>query len=237
MNPFQFKQFTVAHDKCAMKIGTDAVLLGAWTLCEQANSILDIGAGTGILALQLAQRSYAEVIDAIEINDDAYVQAVENFEQSPWGDRLFCYHASLQEFVAEMDEQYDLIISNPPFYVSTFKEGTVEKKRSVARHTQFLTFQELIVSTAKLLFEDGSCAFVIPYESEEEFIAIARESNLFLNRRLHVKGTVNSPIKRCLLQFSFLEKEIESDELTIEIARHQYTPEYTKLVQDFYLKM
>ena len=125
MQPFHFKEFSVAHDKCAMKIGTDAVLLGAWVECEQANSILDIGTGTGIIALQMAQRSFAELIDAIEIEGNAYEQAVENFEQSIWGDRLFCYHASLQEFVEEMDEKYDLIISNPPFYTSTFKEKDV----------------------------------------------------------------------------------------------------------------
>ena len=115
--PFKFKEFTINQDQCAMKIGTDGVLLGAWTsIKENPYSILDIGTGTGIIALQLAQRTDAETIDAIEIDDKAYEQAVENFENSDWGDRLFCYHASLEEFVAEIDEKYDLIISNPPFF-------------------------------------------------------------------------------------------------------------------------
>ncbi|MEO8774064.1 MAG: methyltransferase, partial [Gelidibacter sp.] len=120
---FKFKQFVINQDRCAMKIGTDSVLLGAWTsLDSNPYSILDIGAGTGVLALMLAQRSGAELIDAIEIDDAAYEQCVDNFETSPWGDRLFCYHASLEEFVDELsadetgnDEKYDLIISNPPF--------------------------------------------------------------------------------------------------------------------------
>ncbi len=237
MQPFKFKQFTVGHDKCAMKIGTDAVLLGAWTDCESANSILDIGTGTGVIALQLAQRSDAELIDAIEIEDSAYEQAVENFEQSTWGDRLFCYHASIQEFVKEMDEEYDLIVSNPPFYTSSFKEGTISESRSKARHSQFLTFEELIISTISLLSKTGSCAFVIPYEEEITFIELARQYKLYINRITRVKGTPEVEIKRSLLQFSFTPKDVISDELIMEIQRHQYTEKYKNLVKDFYLKM
>ena len=114
--PFQFKQFKVNQDRCAMKVGTDGVLLGAWVdINTNTKSILDIGTGTGIIALMAAQRSNVQTIDALEIDDEAYEQAVDNFENSDWGDRLFCYHASFQEFVSEIDEQYDLLISNPPF--------------------------------------------------------------------------------------------------------------------------
>ena len=119
---FQFKQFTVQQDKCAMKIGTDGVLLGAW--CPIDNnpfSVLDIGAGTGILSLMLAQRSYAEQIDAIEIDENAYEQCFENFEASQWNDRLFCFHAGLDEFMDEPEDEYDIIISNPPFYTEDYK--------------------------------------------------------------------------------------------------------------------
>ena len=137
--PFIFKQFTVNQDRCAMKIGTDSVLLGAWTsLKTNPNSILDIGAGTGVLALMLAQRSYAELIDAIEIDDDAYEQCVENFENAPWSDRLFCYHASLEEFVDEIEDRYDLIISNPPFYSEDYK--TENAQRDLARFSDALAF-------------------------------------------------------------------------------------------------
>ena len=121
MPAFRFKQFSVAHDKCAMKVGTDGVLLGAWSNLENAERILDIGSGTGLLALMAAQRSYAELIDAIEINEDAFQESVQNFEESPWGDRLFCYHADFESYVEEMmggDDYYDHIISNPPYFTS-----------------------------------------------------------------------------------------------------------------------
>lgn len=235
--PFKFKQFIVAQDKCAMKIGTDGVLLGAWVKLDFPNSILDIGTGTGIIALQMAQRSGAEIIDALEIDADAFEQAVENFEQSDWSDRLFCYHASLQEFVDEIDEKYDLIISNPPFYTSTYKKGVIEGSRAIARHSENLPYNELLESTAKLLSVNGSCAFVIPFSEEENFLKIASEKKLFPNRIMRVKGTEKSLIKRSLLQLSFQKKEIEIDKLVVEISRHKYTQEYINLLQDFYLKM
>ncbi len=129
MKPFKFKQFTVEQDRCAMKIGTDGVLLGAWvSVNKNPFSILDIGAGTGIIALQLAQRCNAEMVDAIEIDENAYEQCVDNFENSPWGDSLFCYHASLEEFVDEIEDKYDLIISNPPFYSPPLRLGGFSQK-------------------------------------------------------------------------------------------------------------
>ena len=130
--PFYFKKFSISQDRCAMKVGTDSVLLGAWSsLNHSPKTILDIGSGTGILALILAQRSFAEIIDAIEIEAEAYEQCVHNFESSNWADRLFCYHASLEEFIVEIDESYDLIISNPPFYTDNFKSGN----NSYSRYT------------------------------------------------------------------------------------------------------
>ncbi len=234
--PFQFKQFTIKQDKTAMKVGTDGVLLGAWVSLElNPFSILDIGTGTGLIALMLAQRSNSELIDAIELNDEAYEQAVDNFENSDWGDRLFCYHASIQEFTDEIEDTYDLIISNPPFYTSTYKE--LSEERAMARHTESLSYQQLLASVSKLLSEEGSCAFIIPYEEESNFIALANKNNLFLNRITNVKGTKNAVIKRSLVQFSFFEKLIEKTELVIEIERHQYTPEYIVLTKDFYSKM
>lgn len=235
--PFKFKQFTIHQDRCAMKIGTDAVLLGAWTRLDSPYSVLDIGTGTGVIALQIAQRSFAETIDILEIDADAFEQAVENFEASDWSDRLFCYHASLQEFVEEIDDKYDLIISNPPFYTTTYKERSIEEKRAMARHSESLPYTILLKSTAKLLSEKGSCSFIIPYQEEENFLKIASENILFPFRITRVRGTKNTPIKRSLMQFSFQKKEIEIDELIIEILRHKYTQEYINMTQDFYLKM
>lgn len=234
--PFKFKQFTIQQDKTAMKVGTDGVLLGAWVSIESNPfSILDIGTGTGLIALMLAQKSNAEIIDAIELNSDAYEQTVANFEESDWGDRLFCYHASFQEFVEEIDDKYDLIISNPPFYTSTYKK--LEKDRAMARHTETLTYSDLLKGVSKLLTENGSCAFIIPFSEAINFINIAAEFKLFPNRITNVKGTETSEFKRSLLQFSFEEKPIEKSKLIIEIERHVYTKDYIELVQEFYLKM
>ena len=234
--PFRFKQFSVAQDHCAMKIGTDAVLLGAWTnLDSQPNSILDIGAGTGILALMMAQRSGAELIDAIEIDDAAYEQCVGNFEASDWSDRLFCYHASLDEFTEEIEDQYDLIISNPPFYTDSFK--TENEERNKARFEDAMPFTELLKSISKLLSPTGQFNVVIPFSEEISFIELASKEGLYPSRTLHVRGQESSSVKRSLICFTFEKQTIETQELTIEIARHQYTKEYINLTKDFYLKL
>ncbi|MDA7706152.1 MAG: methyltransferase [Flavobacteriaceae bacterium] len=234
--PFRFKQFSVAQDQCAMKIGTDAVLLGAWTgLDSQPNSILDIGAGTGILALIMAQRSTAELIDALEIDADAYEQCVENFENSDWGDRLFCYHASLDEFTEEIEDQYDLIISNPPFYTDTFK--TENEVRNQARFEDAMPFNELLKSVSQLLSPTGHFNVVIPFSEETSFIELAAKEGLYPSKILTIRGQKSSPLKRSMICFTFKKQAIETRELVIEIARHQYTKEYTSLTKDFYLKL
>jgi len=241
--PFIFKEFEVSQDQCAMKIGTDAVLLGSWSsINKNPLSILDIGAGTGIIALMLAQRSEVELIDAIEIDNEAYEQCVSNFENSPWSDRLFCYHASLNEFVEEIDDKYDLIISNPPFYSEDYK--TENTQRDLARFSDALPFDHLVDAVSKLLSKDGIFSVVIPFKEENEFILLASEANLFINRILHIKGTPTSEIKRSLMEFSFHEpacstdrSETIIDDLIIETSRHQYTQDYINLTKDFYLKM
>jgi tRNA1Val (adenine37-N6)-methyltransferase len=234
MKPFKFKQFTIQQDKTAMKIGTDGVLLGAWVkIHEDVISILDIGTGTGLIALQMAQRSNCQEIDAVEIEANAFEQAVENFENSSWGDRLFCYHASLEEFAKEFDETYDLIISNPPFYNTTYKE--LEYKRALARHTKNLTFEKLLFSTSKLLSIIGTCAFIIPYQEESKFLELAAKNNLFPMRITRVKGNIKTNFKRTLLQLCHTKAVPKIDELAIEIERHVNTQEYKNLIKDFYL--
>ncbi len=236
MEPFKFKQFTVHQDKCAMKVGTDGVLLGAWVSLEHnPRTILDIGAGTGVIALQMAQRSSAELIDAIELEESAYEQCVENFEQSLWADRLFCYHAGLDEFVDEIDEKYDLIVSNPPFYTENMPSGSPE--RDAARQNQSLPFGELVEAVAKLLSTSGKFNVVVPFSTEETFVALAAVNGLFLHRIMRVRGRKGIPFKRSLLEFGLESVKPTEHELVIEIERHEYTPEYIALTQDFYLKM
>jgi tRNA1Val (adenine37-N6)-methyltransferase len=234
--PFKFKQFSVAQDKCAMKIGTDGVLLGAWVSLDTApKTILDIGAGTGVIALQLAQRSLAETIDAIEIDADAYEQCTDNFENSPWSDRLFCYHASIQEFVSEIQEKYDLIVSNPPFYTENFK--TENRARNTARFIDALPFEHLVVSAAHLLSPDGIFAVILPKKQEENFIEIAAKSNIYPKQICRVKGSPTSEEKRSLITFSFHNVAPLLESLIVEVERHKYTNDYKKIVKDFYLGM
>ncbi|WP_173853850.1 tRNA1(Val) (adenine(37)-N6)-methyltransferase [Flavobacterium sp. 28A] len=220
-----------------MKIGTDGVLLGAWTpITNNPFSVLDIGAGTGIIALMLAQRTNAEQIDALEIDEQAYEQAVENFENSPWSDRLFCFHAGLDEFIEEPEDEYDLIVSNPPFYSEDYK--TDNEQRDLARFQDAMPFEDLIEATAMFLSDDGIFSTIIPFKEEEQFIALAVEAELYPVKITRVKGTPTSEIKRSLLAFSRNKiTDIPVDELTIEISRHNYTPEYIALTKDFYLKM
>jgi tRNA1Val (adenine37-N6)-methyltransferase len=236
---FKFKEFTINQDKTAMKIGTDGVLLGAWCSVDSyPDTILDIGSGTGVVALMVAQRSDAMTVDAVEVDEDAYEQTVENFEQSDWGDRLYCYNATFQEFaneIAEEEETYDLIVSNPPFYRDEFE--TEDIARNKARFTSSLSFEELLSGTSKILSTDGKFTTIIPFKEEENFINLAKNNNLFLNKVCHVQGNPSSEIKRSLLEFSFHQTEIIKEHLIIEIKRHQYTEDYINLTKEFYLKM
>ncbi len=237
MTNFSFKKFSIQQDRAAMKVGTDGVLLGAWApIPQNLFSILDIGAGTGLIALMLAQRTNAEQIDALEIDEDAYEQAVENFENSPWADRLFCYHAGLDEFIEEPEDEYDLIVSNPPFYSEDYK--TSSEQRDLARFQDALPFEDLVEAADLFLSENGVFALIIPFKEEAKFIALARDFELYPFKITHVKGTPTAEIKRSLLAFTRdSNKIIEQNVLIIENSRHNYTEEYIALTKDFYLKM
>jgi tRNA1Val (adenine37-N6)-methyltransferase len=237
MSIFQFKQFAVNQDQCAMKIGTDGVLLGTWAPIDtRPNSILDIGTGTGIIALMLAQRCDAQQIDALEIDENAYEQAVDNFESSPWSDRLFCFHAGLDEFVEEPEDEYDLIVSNPPFYIEDYRSENPQ--RDLARFQESMPFEDLVEAAALLLSEKGVFSVIIPFKEEEKFLELAKEYELFPIKITRVKGTHETQIVRSLLAFRRYELAVlTADELVIEINRHEYTDDYIALTKEFYLKM
>lgn len=237
--PFRMKQFQIRQERSAMKIGTDGVLLGAWTpLTNTENTILDVGAGTGIISLMLAQRSDAEVLDALELDEDAFEECVTNFEASPWGDRLFCYHASFQEFAEEVEDKYDLIVSNPPFF-NQKDENRENTQRNKARFTDSLYFEELIEGASSLLSEQGRLAVIIPFEEETMFVDLALRNGLYLLRHCRVKGMPEKTFKRSLLLFSktLTEEVVQAEELCIETSRHTYTEEYISLTKDFYVGM
>jgi tRNA1Val (adenine37-N6)-methyltransferase len=232
MSTFRFKQFDILQDKTAMKVGTDGVLLGAWSDVVNSNSVLDIGTGTGVISLMIAQRSSAK-ITPIEIEENAYFQAKQNFEKSKWIDRFEVYHTSLQNFKPE--HKFDTIVSNPPFFNNSQK--TPNESRNFARHTDSLSFDELLKFTSENLSDIGKASFIIPYDSENQFLVIAKDNKLFANRICRVKGKEDSPIKRSLIELSFQNNKCDVNYLTIEISRHVYTQDYINLTKDFYLKM
>jgi len=220
-----------------MKVGTDGVLLGAWCSLESLpKTILDIGTGTGIISLMLAQRSSAITIDGVEVDPSAYMQTVDNFENSDWSDRLYCYNASFQKFADDTNkETYDLIVSNPPFYTEDYI--TKNSSRNKARFTSSLTFKELIGGISKILSKSGFFSTIIPFKEESTFICLAEQHSLHLNKICRVQGNKNSEIKRSLMTFSFNKVKISETNLIIENSRHKYTKEYEELTNNFYLKM
>ncbi|WP_310557357.1 methyltransferase [Flavobacterium sp.] len=237
MSVFHFKKFSIQQEKTAMKVGTDGVLLGAWCpIDNNPKSILDIGAGTGLIALMLAQRSDATQIDALEIDEEAYEQATDNFENSPWNDRLYCFHAGLDEFVDDPEDEYDLIVCNPPFYSEDYK--TNDGQRDLARFQDAMPFEDLVEAADLLLSENGIFSVIIPYKEEERFIDLCAELELYPVKTTRVRGNKTSQIVRSLLAFKRFELPVlETDEIAIEINRHEYTDEYIALTKDFYLKM
>ncbi|MBP1593508.1 MAG: putative O-methyltransferase [Bacteroidetes bacterium] len=234
-NPyFKFKQFTVWHDKCAMKVGTDGVLLGAWADVSNANSVLDIGAGTGLVALMIAQRCNAEIL-AIEIDNNAAIQATGNKDMSPWGERISIIQADFKTF--ESNTKFDVIVSNPPYFSNSLLPPDI--KRSTARHTNELSYYELFEGVAKLISPKGNFSLIIPADVIDKIVEIAAIFDLYPIRQTNVLPKQDSLPKRVLISFSNKKDVIfaKPNDLIIELARHQYTPEYIELTKEYYLKM
>ena len=234
-NPyFQFKQFTVRHDKCAMKVGTDGVLLGAWAPVQNAKYILDVGAGSGLISLQLAQRNPWASITSIEIDPAAAAQAKENIQSSPWSDRMEVICSDFRDYHAE--NKFDLIVSNPPYFVDALK--CPDNKRCMARHTNELNYELLFGHSTHLLSEQGIISVIIPSEVEKTVIDTAWKYQLYPYRCLHVFTKPGKPYRRVLLAFSRQEVSCTEDSLYIEGEKHgKFTSEYISLTKEFYLKM
>lgn len=231
---FSFKKFTVQQDQCAMKVGTDGVLLGAWApVHHNPKHILDIGTGTGLIALMLAQRCAESQIHAFDIDAHAYKQASQNFLASQWKNRLSCYHADLEEYIAENNQKYELIVVNPPFHTETVLP--VESSRKNARSASAMPLFNLAEAVALLLSKGGIFATILPNKLEKIMVSLMAERQLFPIHITYVKGSANTPVKRCLMAFTDVTTQTITDHLIIEETRHQYTPEFTKLVREFYL--
>ncbi|MHB9055671.1 MAG: tRNA1(Val) (adenine(37)-N6)-methyltransferase [Paludibacteraceae bacterium] len=234
-NPyFKFKQFTVFHDKCAMKVGVDGVTLGAWADVREAKETLDIGCGSGLITLMLAQRCDAK-ITAIDIDNNSCIQTKENVENSPWSSRIDIVHSSLENFSVNTKKKFDLIVCNPPFFVNSLKSPS--DLRTKARHNDTLSHMDLISNSRNLLTKDGRLCVVLPVIEGKQFIEKAEKEGLFCSKKNVVYPNPEKPAKRLLLEFGNEKKQREESRLIIEKERNVYTSEYTFLVKDFYLKL
>lgn len=231
---FQFKQFQINQDRTAFKVGTDGVLLGAWVTIEAVNKALDIGTGTGLIALMLAQRTDVEIY-AIDIDEASVLQAGENISSSPWGDRITLLHTSFQDFVSNSSEKYDLIVTNPPYFTDSYK--STDPARSLSRHHVSFSFHELLKGVEEVLDTNGIFALILPVEEGEKFLRMVNSYGLFLKRKTDVLPVAGKKAIRYMMEF-VQEKhvEIQHDSLIIqdEIS-HQFTKEYRELTRDFYL--
>lgn len=229
---FRFKQFTIQQDRCALKVGTDGLLFGAWVNYDGAKRILDIGTGTGLLALIAAQRNASATIDAVEIDDASAAQAAENAAASPWSDRVRVHRMDVRKM--NTSEPFDLILCNPPYYAGY--STAADERVGVAKHSEELLFQELIVAVDQLLSERGRFAVIIPLNRERELLALADRVGLKPIRRCVVKYVVHRPAKRVLLELNRVGGDILEEALTIEnTGPFDYTPGYRWLISDLML--
>ena len=233
-NPFfTFKQFTIRHDRCAMKVGTDGVLLGAWTDVSHSCRLLDIGTGTGLIALMLAQRCPQAYITAIDIDAEAVEQARENVLLSPLSDRV---EVALQDICKYLtDKHFDTIVSNPPYFINSLK--CPNDQRNTARHTDTLDAERLLESVARLLTDDGRFSIILPAEQTDLLIQTAYAQGLYPSRQTAVITRPGLSPKRILMEFQKTKEAFQPDEIIIELERHVYSEGYIALTKDFYLRM
>ena len=236
-NPyFQFKRFTVWHDRCAMKVGTDGALLGAWADVGGRRRILDVGTGTGLIALMLAQRNEAALVDAIDIDADACAQARSNAAKSPFAGRIHIHHTPLADYRPPEGTRYDLIVSNPPYFADSLP--CPDDKRRVARHAGSLDLPDLLRDSLALLAPDGLIALILPFDRRETLLAHAREASLYPVAETHVSSVEGKAPKRLLVALSpRIAEAARAIPLAIETPEHHYTEGFTRLMRDFYLKI
>lgn len=233
MPSFRFKQFTIRQDRCAMKVGTDGVMLGAWAAVEGKKQILDVGTGTGLIALMMAQRNPDAKIWGIDVDDGAVEQARENRDECPWTERItilnsdFCY-----PFVLE-DYQFDAIVSNPPFYKA--QVYAPDSQRDRARRSEALPMDMLMRNAANMLVADGSLSLILPFADVNEAVGEAALNGLYLKRRCDVVTTAGKPPKRSLLEFSKIIEPSTVSSITIYNEKHLYTDEFRRITDSFYL--
>ncbi|MCL4156650.1 UNVERIFIED_CONTAM: hypothetical protein GTU68_015763 [Idotea baltica] len=219
-----------------MKVGTDGVLLGAWADVDDVDSILDIGTGTGVIALMAAQRNVEAKVDGVELDESSARQAQDNFKQSPFKNRLQAYPISIQSYAEMTEKEYDIIISNPPFFQVGNTKEAIDERRRMGRQTSFLRFEDLLKSVDSLLSYYGSFQVILPAAEGQRFVKLAIMVPLHVRRMTMVKSIAHKPVERLLIEFSRIPGDPEMQELIIQNSgtRHDYTDEYVALVKDFY---
>jgi tRNA1Val (adenine37-N6)-methyltransferase len=232
-NWFSFKQFTVNQEKSAFKVGTDAVLLGAFARAEGAEKILDIGTGTGVIAIMLAQRSSAEIV-AIEPDYESFIEATANVNICRWKERILVVNSDLQSFFPDTG-LYDLVVTNPPYFSDSLKSP--DQRKNASRHNDSLLSGDILIGASRLLTEEGRLQLILPYAEGNIFIAEAAEYGFYCNNILKIRPLPTSEIRRLILTFSRRKLKPIEKFLTIEHgARHEFTDDYKNLTKDFYLK-
>ncbi len=230
---FHFKKFSVSHNESAHKVGTDGVLLGAWANVHGAKHILDIGTGSGVIALMLAQRSDEDArIEAVEIQERGAREARMNVQRSPWPEKIKIHHISIQAFFP--NQSFDLIVSNPPFFIDSLASPVEE--RTKARHSSTLTFSDIVTFAINHLVPTGRLAVVLPEAEGKEFEQLAADSGLHVQRKLVFRSRKHKPVERLLMEFTFAQRLPEITELVLYAENDNWTTEYRKLLSDFYLK-
>lgn len=230
---FQFKQFTIRQEKCAMKVGTDGVLLGSWANLTDARRLLDIGTGTGLIAIMAAQRNPELIIDAIEIDPAAFEQARENANSTPWRERIHIFQGKVQEFTPTY--KYDIIICNPPFFINSTKNP--EFNRTLARHCETLSHEDLLQVSDNLLLPKGKLCVILPVNEAKHFLELTQGKKWFVNKLSTVYPTPDKAPKRQLIELSKVKGCPVEDSVILEIERHTLHENYANLTRDFYLKL
>jgi len=230
---FNFKRFTVSQDKATHKVGTDGVLLGTWVNVNNAMRILDIGTGTGVIALILAQRTSADTqIDALEIQREDFEQATINFTRSPWHDRIRIVHVSVQEF--NLDKKYDLVVSNPPFFSKSWLPPA--ERRKVVRHSETLSFEDLADAAKRMLHDDGRFALILPVTEGRHFETLAKAVGLHCIRLCEFQTRAHKPVERLLMEFSSQHKGLRREKILLYSQGERWSDDYWQLTEDFYLE-
>ena len=234
MSVFQFKEFVIQQDQNLMKVGTDGILLGAWVNCDKAKKALDVGTGTGLIALMMAQRNPSLKVDGVEINESAYLEANNNVKDASFGDRIGLFNESIQDYALMSKEKYDLIVSNPPFFTGGTLSNNMDKQ--IIRHTIKLSHADLLRSVSSLIASNGSFAVIVPFLEGLRFIEIASTYNLHLERKTQVRSFEGSKIVRLLLSFSKTKpKTVEEEDLHLYESENVRSKAFAQLTKDYYL--